>query len=50
MADEVAMLSRDWGFSLSDISIPVRLWAGEEDRNCPVAMARYLTRRSPRST
>jgi len=47
MADEVAMLSRDWGFPLSDISVPVRLWAGEDDRNCPVAMARYMISQIP---
>ncbi len=47
MADEVAMLSHDWGFSLSDISIPVRLWAGEEDRNCPIGMTRALISQIP---
>jgi pimeloyl-ACP methyl ester carboxylesterase len=47
MADEVAMLSHDWGFKLSDISIPVRLWAGETDRNCPIGMTRRLISQIP---
>jgi len=48
MAAEVAMLSRPWGFELSDIELPVRLWHGELDANCPRGMAEYLALSIPK--
>lgn len=36
-----------WGFSVSDISMPVILWHGEEDMLVPVAHGRYLSRTLP---
>ena len=36
------LVSRDWGFSLSDVRVPVLLWHGERDGNVPVAAGRYL--------
>ncbi len=39
---EFALLTRPWGFELTDIEIPVRLWHGYEDKNTPVSMGKYL--------
>jgi pimeloyl-ACP methyl ester carboxylesterase len=37
---ELTMIARPWGFALSDITVPVRIWHGTEDRNAPLAVAR----------
>ncbi len=50
MAAEVAMLSRPWGFDLEEIQIPVRLWHGALDANCPRPMAEYLLEKLPNAT
>lgn len=39
-AQELSMIARPWGFALSDITVPVEIWHGTEDRNVPVAVAR----------
>ncbi|KAL4874361.1 Alpha/Beta hydrolase protein [Aspergillus karnatakaensis] len=45
---EAVLLSEDWGFRLEDVRYqPVRIWHGEEDRNAPVAMIRYMAERVP---
>jgi pimeloyl-ACP methyl ester carboxylesterase len=41
-AYEVALLSRPWGFALSQVACEVLLWHGEEDASTPVAMARHV--------
>ena len=46
--DERAFL-KPWGFSLSDITMPVQLWAGSIDVNVPPAHAEYLKRMIPNS-
>ncbi|MFY1671910.1 alpha/beta fold hydrolase [Plantactinospora sp. WMMB334] len=40
--DDALALSRDWGFDLSSIKVPVRLWHGAEDHFSPVAHTRWL--------
>ena len=42
-----ALISRPWGFSLSDVRVPVLLWHGERDHNVPVAAGRYLAATLP---
>ncbi|MET7747732.1 alpha/beta hydrolase [Micromonospora sp. NPDC005367] len=42
--DDVLALRRDWGFSLSAISGPVRLWHGEQDNFAPVSHTMWLAR------
>jgi len=44
----LAMTSRDWGFSLRDVAIPVHLWQGEDDTFVTSGMAQYLVREIPR--
>ena len=36
-----------WGFSLSEIQMPVSIWHGEEDTLVPVAHGRYMARAIP---
>jgi pimeloyl-ACP methyl ester carboxylesterase len=47
-AYEVALLTRPWGFSLSEVPSDVRLWHGEEDASTPVSMARHVAACLPR--
>ncbi|RDI53352.1 alpha/beta fold hydrolase [Nocardia mexicana] len=48
--EELAMITRPWGFALSDITVPVELWHGAADRNVPVAIARRLIDEIPSCT
>jgi pimeloyl-ACP methyl ester carboxylesterase len=47
-AYEVALLTRAWGFALSDIACEVLLWHGDEDASTPIAMARHVADSVPR--
>jgi pimeloyl-ACP methyl ester carboxylesterase len=44
--DDFAFVS-PWGFELRDISVPVQLWHGAEDRFVPIAHGRWLAERIP---
>lgn len=44
---EGGLFARDWGFRLTDISMPVRLWHGEKDTNAPVPMGRHQANMIP---
>lgn len=44
---DYAVLAHPWGFRLEEISIPVCLWHGEDDRICPVGMGRKVAARIP---
>ncbi len=46
---EGRMLVRPWGFDLSEISLPVRIWHGDADVNNPLQSATYLADTLPRS-
>ena len=37
---EYALFTRDWGFRLEDITVPVHLWHGDADRDVPFEHAR----------
>lgn len=43
--DDVIALSRPWGFDLSDITMPVKLWSGSEDVFSPAAHTHWLAKR-----
>jgi pimeloyl-ACP methyl ester carboxylesterase len=49
LAAELALYSRPWGFALEDISFDIYSWHGEDDRNVPAALARYVADALPRS-
>ncbi|GIJ79834.1 Pimeloyl-ACP methyl ester carboxylesterase [Micromonospora phaseoli] len=42
--DDVLALRQDWGFNLSAIGGPVRLWHGEQDNFAPVSHTMWLAR------
>jgi pimeloyl-ACP methyl ester carboxylesterase len=44
LARELAYLTRPWGFELADVSAPVTLWWGDDDRVCPPSIARTYER------
>lgn len=39
-AQDFALFTRDWGFRLEDIAVPVHVWQGDADRNVPAAHGR----------
>ncbi|WP_168209145.1 alpha/beta fold hydrolase [Agromyces intestinalis] len=47
---DLTILTRPWGFALSEVSMPIILWQGEDDRNVPVAWGRYLEANLPHCT
>lgn len=47
--DDVIALGNPWGFDLSDISAPVKLWAGGDDVFSPVGHTRWLAKRIERA-
>ncbi|MFO1540369.1 MAG: alpha/beta fold hydrolase [Chloroflexota bacterium] len=47
LADEALLITRDWGFPLERIDVPVRIWHGELDPAVPAAMGRHLAARIP---
>jgi pimeloyl-ACP methyl ester carboxylesterase len=42
---EIERLVRPWGFRIRDVSVPVFLWHGSQDRILPIETARLLARR-----
>jgi pimeloyl-ACP methyl ester carboxylesterase len=48
-ARDARVVNRRWGFKLEEIRVPVWLWHGQEDRNVPPALARFLSERVPGS-
>jgi pimeloyl-ACP methyl ester carboxylesterase len=41
------LLTRPWGFSLQDITMPVFLWQGEQDKVVPPSQGRYFAENIP---
>jgi pimeloyl-ACP methyl ester carboxylesterase len=50
IADEAILFAKPWGFRMEDVTVPVLLWHGSEDRNAPLAMAKEMERRIPHCT
>lgn len=46
-AQDFELFSRDWGFRLEDIKVPVHFWQGDADRNVPPAHARRMAAAVP---
>jgi len=45
--DDVVALSQPWGFDLSQIAVPVKLWAGHDDVFSPAGHTNWLGKRIP---
>jgi pimeloyl-ACP methyl ester carboxylesterase len=39
---DAALYARPWGFELKDIAAEVNLWHGEQDKNVPISVGRYV--------
>jgi pimeloyl-ACP methyl ester carboxylesterase len=50
VATDLRLAAGPWPFTLEDITVPVRIWHGDEDRNAPIAAARWLDQQLPDST
>ena len=44
-ADEVILCSKNWGFELSEIRVPIHFWHGELDNSTPLGMSRGMAER-----
>jgi pimeloyl-ACP methyl ester carboxylesterase len=47
IAWEYVLFTRPWGFRLEEIRIPVYLWHGEMDMDCPIDMGRNMAKSIP---
>jgi pimeloyl-ACP methyl ester carboxylesterase len=48
-ARDLHLIVRPWGFDLRDITVPVRLWHGDRDREIPLHHAEYVAEAVPES-
>lgn len=47
VAWDYSVLMNSWEFRLEDISMPIQLWQGEDDRQIPLSMGQYLATAIP---
>jgi len=45
--DDVILFTRDWGFRLGDVHVPVKWWQGDADHIVPLAHGRHCVERIP---
>jgi pimeloyl-ACP methyl ester carboxylesterase len=46
-AQDFALFASDWGFRLDDITVPVDIWHGDDDRNVPMSHGRLQAEQIP---
>jgi pimeloyl-ACP methyl ester carboxylesterase len=49
LAWDARLIALPWGFSLREITLPIDLWHGDEDRNAPLAMGGFVAEQLPNS-
>lgn len=47
---DLILFTRDWGFALGDVEVPVRWWHGDDDHIVPFAHGQHCVERLPRAT
>ena len=47
---DLVLFTREWGFSLADVSVPVRWWHGDEDHIVPFRHGQHVVDRLPDAT
>lgn len=47
VAAEFGLAAGSWPFVLESITVPVRIWHGDRDRNAPIAAAHWLADQLP---
>jgi len=47
---DLILFTRDWGFALEDVGVPVRWWHGDDDHIVPFAHGRHCVERLPDAT
>ncbi len=47
---DLVLFTRDWGFTASDVSVPVRWWHGDEDHIVPFRHGQHMVDRLPDAT
>jgi pimeloyl-ACP methyl ester carboxylesterase len=47
---DLVLFTRDWGFALSDVTVPVRWWHGDEDHIVPFRHGQHVVDRLPDAT
>ena len=45
--DDIILFTRDWGFRLADVSVPVKWWQGDADHIVPLSHAQHCVDRLP---
>lgn len=48
--NDLVLFTRDWGFELGDIAVPVRWWHGDDDHIVPFAHGQHVVDRIPDAT
>jgi len=48
-AQDFSLFAKDWGFRMEDITVPVDIWHGSDDRNVPISHGRLQAERIPGS-
>ncbi len=48
--NDLVLFTRPWGFSLSEVSVPVRWWHGDEDHIVPLRHGQHVVDRLPDAT
>jgi pimeloyl-ACP methyl ester carboxylesterase len=47
---DLVLFTRDWGFTLADVTVPVRWWHGDDDHIVPFRHGRHVVDRLPDAT
>lgn len=50
VVEEAILYTKPWGFSLSQIKVPVHLWHGDKDANAPMSMGERMAAEIPGAT